>query len=368
MAAPVIIGYPDEIYSYEYYYGSRIPVLQKRAEQGDKKAQFQLARCYRLGMNVEKDHEKAVEWYTKAAEQGDPWAQIELGNIYYFGDCVEKDYLKAVEWYTKAAKQERSWGLGQYKLGVCYFNGEGITQDYKKAIKLFLKAAENGYGDGRIKAQIALGYCYKNGEGVRKNLKKAIEWYTKAAKLDNAKAQYILAKCYEDGIGVEKNIIKAKIWYRKAYCNPEAQQALKNLLSNPAYVEILKKHKKDLKEYKNKAGEFYRQHCMANKWLSDFSEEENEKYYQYFRQKYINGQHTKLNFIEAFNKQLIKDFEEYKNKADEYHQKRYSMSTRMMRKWVLETSDEKWEEYMQDFEPSMAVLEILEYQEACRCV
>ncbi len=311
MAAHVIIGYPDEIYSREYHWGDWF--LQESAEYGDEKAQFQLARCYRLGIDVEKNIEKAVEWYTKAAEQGDPWAQIELGDIYYFGNCVEKDYSKAVEWYTKAAKQKWSWGLGQFKLGVCYLNGEGITQDYKKAIKLFIKAAENGYADGRINALIALGYCYKNGEGVRKNSKKAVEWYTKAAKLGNANAQYNLAKCYEDGLGVEKDIIKAKIWYSKAIRYPEAAKALNDLLSNPANAEILEKHKKDLKEYKEKACECYNVYSMVYKWFNDFSDEDREKYMEQFKSRIINGEYTIFSYDDILKKR-IKDFEEYKKK------------------------------------------------------
>ena len=39
---------------------------EKAAEQGDADAQYNLALCYKNGTGVEKDAEKAVEWYQKA--------------------------------------------------------------------------------------------------------------------------------------------------------------------------------------------------------------------------------------------------------------------------------------------------------------
>lgn len=360
MSEPIISGYPYEN-PYSLYFGRRISFIQKKAEQGDAEAQFQLARYYYWGWETERDPAKAVEWYTKAAEQGDVWAQINLGDLYYSGNCVEKDYSKAVEWYTKAVEQKWGWGLGQYKLGMCYLNGEGVPQDYKMALKMFLKAAKKGYKDGQIKAQIALGDCYKNGKGVRKNSKKVVEWYTKAAELHNKdneynkEAQYKLAKCYEDGFGVEKDIIKAKILYRKAIDYPEASKALNDLLSNPAYAEILKKHKKDLKEYKEKVGEYYNAYSMVDKWFNDFSDEDREKYMEQFETRIINGVYTIFPYNDELKKK-IKDFEEYKKNNPNSFQKRYSMSKRKIRKWISETSDEEWEEYMQDFEPNIDLI------------
>ena len=38
--------------------------------------------CYEFGTGVEKDEQKAAEWYQKAAEQGDVQAQYNLGVCY----------------------------------------------------------------------------------------------------------------------------------------------------------------------------------------------------------------------------------------------------------------------------------------------
>ena len=54
---------------------------QKAAEQGDAMAQFNLGQCYTNGTGVEKDEQKAVEWYKKAAEQGHAGAQFNLDTL-----------------------------------------------------------------------------------------------------------------------------------------------------------------------------------------------------------------------------------------------------------------------------------------------
>lgn len=67
---------------------------------------YLVANCYYNGKGVEKNYEKAVEWYTKAAEQGNSYAQNDLGNCYYNGKGVEKNDDLAVNWLRKSAKQE----------------------------------------------------------------------------------------------------------------------------------------------------------------------------------------------------------------------------------------------------------------------
>lgn len=68
------------------------------AEQGDAKAQYNLAYCYEYGDGVVQDIDKAIYWYKKAAEQEFVPAQVSLGNIYYYGEGVEQDLQQAAEW------------------------------------------------------------------------------------------------------------------------------------------------------------------------------------------------------------------------------------------------------------------------------
>ena len=48
--------------------------------------------------------------------------------------------------------------------------------------------------------------------------------------------------------------------------------------------------------------------------------------------------------------------EEYKKKAGEYYLKCYSNTTKEeLEKWILTTSNEWWQVYMEDFSPEVAV-------------
>ena len=97
------------------------------AEQGNAKAEHNLAVLYKSGKGVMKNPIKAAHWFEKAAEQGLADAQFSLGHMYDKGEGVARDAGKAVLWYKKAAEQGNP--LAQTNLGVMYANGEGVKQD-----------------------------------------------------------------------------------------------------------------------------------------------------------------------------------------------------------------------------------------------
>ena len=53
------------------YNAATIKWLRIAAEEGDTKAQLELANCYECGLGVEKDEAEAVKWHRKATGQGD---------------------------------------------------------------------------------------------------------------------------------------------------------------------------------------------------------------------------------------------------------------------------------------------------------
>ena len=197
---------------------------QKLAEQGDARAQFNLAIMYENGDGVPQDNQKAVEWYRKAAEQGHANAQLNLGFMYEKSYGVPQDKQKAVEWYRKAAEQGHA--TAQYNLAIMYKKGEGVPQDKKKAVEWYHKAAEQGFAS----AQYSLGIMYYNGEGVQQDKKKAIEWFQKAAEQGHAHAQFELGDMYDNGDGVEQNKAIANEWYGKA-CAKGLEKACKAVKS-----------------------------------------------------------------------------------------------------------------------------------------
>ena len=51
-------------------YGKALEYFHLAADKGDADAMFGLGECYYLGVSVEKDPDKAAEWYRKALDAG----------------------------------------------------------------------------------------------------------------------------------------------------------------------------------------------------------------------------------------------------------------------------------------------------------
>lgn len=82
-----------------------IATLQRNAQAGDAKAQWDLAQAYSVGTGVPKDPVKGLEWLRKSAAQGYAGAEVTLGFLYQNGVQVPKDSHEAARWYRKAARQ-----------------------------------------------------------------------------------------------------------------------------------------------------------------------------------------------------------------------------------------------------------------------
>jgi len=76
--------------------------LDEAAQQGDAKAQFNLAVRYAKGEGVAQDKKEAVYWYRQSAEQGFAVAQLALGKSYLMGEGVPKNEQTAYMWLLLA--------------------------------------------------------------------------------------------------------------------------------------------------------------------------------------------------------------------------------------------------------------------------
>lgn len=209
---------------------SAAKTVRLQAEQGDPKAQAQLAIRYRKGDGVNRDFAEAVTWCRKSAEQGYAKAQVNLGRFFHEGSGVPRDYGEALQWFHKAADQNDA--KAQYLIGYMYYNGEGIAKNPVEAARWYSKAAEQGDTD----AEDALGYLYYKGDGVPQDYPSAVQWYSKAAEQGDATAQSDLASMYYYGKGVERDRIEAIRWYRRAADggNSEAKHFLSSIPSPSA--------------------------------------------------------------------------------------------------------------------------------------
>ena len=130
--------------------------------------------------DAEKDKESIDTWATAksyflpAANAGHSGAQYQMGWIYYVGLSVEKNYEKAVEWYQKGANGGDK--MAYYHLALCYEYGEGVEKNMAEAVRLMRLSANSGY----TPAHNVLGGYYKDGEGVKQDVRMALAWYRRS--------------------------------------------------------------------------------------------------------------------------------------------------------------------------------------------
>ena len=107
------------------------------AELGYAPAQNLLGKCYQDGRGVEKNIEKAFDWYKRAADQGLSEAQYNLAR------CLERNYKKLVFlWMKRAADQMHPEAI--VKTGEYYENRYGTDKSYSLAKAQYIKALERG--------------------------------------------------------------------------------------------------------------------------------------------------------------------------------------------------------------------------------
>lgn len=117
--------------------------LQKEAEHGNGRMQYDAGWCLMNGYGSEKKAEEAVKWFKKAAKQGDIDAQFQLAICSKEGIGTKKDPKEAAVWFIKLAG--RGHPVAQYHIGICFRDGDGVDIDDEDALRWLEKSAENGY-------------------------------------------------------------------------------------------------------------------------------------------------------------------------------------------------------------------------------
>ena len=107
------------------------------------------------GSEVQVDVIKAINLALNAAEKGYPPAENLIGVFYFNGIGLEKNLDKAIEYFKKAATQ--CLPDGQFNLARFFENGYGnVEVDLNKAIFLYIKAIKQGH----IPARYHLGNIF----------------------------------------------------------------------------------------------------------------------------------------------------------------------------------------------------------------
>ena len=159
-----------------------VHTLEQLWDMGFTAAAHQLGKCWRDGIGVLPDDEKAELWFRRSAEAGNDFSQYALGKLLQ----SEKRISEAVEWYGKAAEQRNQYA--NYRLGRLYLQGGDLPKNIDKAVEYLTVSANQG----NQYAQYTLGKLYLMGEDVRQNRELALHWLTASAQQGNEYAQFFL--------------------------------------------------------------------------------------------------------------------------------------------------------------------------------
>jgi len=224
-----------------------IEEIQRRAEQGDVKAQESLGVAYLRGAGVPQDYKKAFWWLKRAAEKGNVDAQREFGNLYREGKGVSRNYKEALAWFRLAGRNGDP--LAQHMAGLMYQTGEGVNQSFAQAARWYRSAAKQGL----FLSEKALGRLYSLGKGVTQNYSIAFACFRSAAEDRDEEAQYNLAMMYSLAQGVEENVVLAHMWINLAIAQGEREKSaidLRNDLERAMSPEQVAEAQKLAREWK----------------------------------------------------------------------------------------------------------------------
>jgi TPR repeat protein len=124
-----------------------VTLFAQAANAGHADAAYNLGVCFRRGIGVDVDRDKAHELYRAAAEKGHPSAQFALGSLLV--ELADEESLRqAARWYELAAAA----GIPEaaFELASLYETGTGVQADLDKAIHFNTNAAQAGHTQARL--------------------------------------------------------------------------------------------------------------------------------------------------------------------------------------------------------------------------
>lgn len=161
-----------------------VRTLEQLWDCGFTVAAHQLGKCWRDGLGVLPDDEKAELWFRRSAGAGNDFSQYALGKLLQ----GQKRINEAASWYEQAAAQGNRYA--DYRLGKLYLTGEDIPKDVSKAIEYLTASAQQG----NQYAQYTLGKLYLMGEDVKQDREQAYDWFSRAADQGNEYAEFFLER------------------------------------------------------------------------------------------------------------------------------------------------------------------------------
>lgn len=150
--------------------------FEAAAKIGNVQAMAALGSMFAEGLGVERDEQRAFEWYLRAAEGGNISAQGVVARLYSTGQGTPKNDASALLWARRAA--EKGDAESQYIMGVRHAGGLGVKRDSGEALLWFGAAAEQGM----VRAQYSLGFLLAQGAAAAKDPSHSLRMRSEAYK------------------------------------------------------------------------------------------------------------------------------------------------------------------------------------------
>ena len=183
-------GLSDALTAFEIKrYDQALSEFSYLADEGDATAVYYLGKMYAQGLGVEKDNQRAIEYYQKAESAYNIDAAYELAEI-LLADVKDKDderFQMGLKYLKRAAYAGQAEALNQ--LGEMYEKGDWVGKDYKSAFGFFLMGALKG----DAKSQFNVARLYFSGKGAPQDYENGLKWMSRSARQGYVLAQKELA-------------------------------------------------------------------------------------------------------------------------------------------------------------------------------
>ena len=170
--------------------------LKEKINRGDANAMYAWAGISALGFDNQfaggESNQQALDFLKKAVEKKHISSMIELGLLYSTGIMVEKNRDKAIQYWETA----KALGSKEASIRIIMSNlfDSTVVKNYTDDIATLHNIAN----EGSILAQTALALCYERGIGVKENKATAIKFYRHAAQRGSETAYNSLKRMYDE--------------------------------------------------------------------------------------------------------------------------------------------------------------------------
>lgn len=168
-------------------------LLKEKINKGDANSMYAWAGISALGFDNQISNQQALDFLKKASEKKHIPSIIELGLLYSTGTLVEKNRDKAIQYWETA----KSLGSKEADVRIAMSDLFDTTAA-KKNLYSDIQTLINTANEGSILAQTALGLCYEKGVGVKENKGLAVRLYRHSAQRGNETAYNSLKRMYDE--------------------------------------------------------------------------------------------------------------------------------------------------------------------------